>query len=314
MPRLSDIIKPQLRPLLKKGDIPNFLTRLDVNKSHQSAIWSGKTYSVDPRTHVFTTIQEHYGNRLIHSLHIPEGGVIVDVGCFIGEKLWQIDHHHKYLGIGVDIALPSLRAAKQIDIYGHRFIAADLERLPFKNSSVDVIMAFDVIEHLSHSGKGFSEITRVLKPGGLVLLHTPIKDNRWSMFWWKQQLFPKAALRDYQDVGHTSDRILSSQSIHSLLQKNQLIIKKEIHYNSFFIHFWDREFIRILGLVLVKFFRSGTSKKSITREVHLGHLGQVRVIYGKYVIPLLEIISLPDLLLSKLKIGNTYFVLARKAV
>ncbi len=312
MPQLNDIIKPSLKPALKKGVIPNFLTRLDRNKSHQSAIWSAKTYSTDPRTHVFTTIQEHFSNRLIHSLNIPKNGVVVDVGCFIGEKLWQIDKTEPYLGVGIDIAIPSLVAAKKIDIYGHKFIVADMENLPFRNNSVDLIMAFDVFEHLSHPKKGFSEVARVLKPGGQILLHTPIKDNKWSMFWWKQRLSPQAALRDYQDVGHTADRILSSKQILSSLRKNNLRPNREIYYNSFFVHFWDREFIRTAGQLLTRLSATPGPKINQARTLHKGNLGKMRRVYGRYLIPLLEALSFPDMLLSKLKVGNTYFVLATK--
>lgn len=311
--QLADIIKPHLRSRLKARDIPNFLpSKFDANTAHQANIWSTKTYKVNPRTHIFTTIQEHFGNRLIRSLKIPDGGVVVDIGCFIGEKLWQV-RAKNYLGIGVDIALPALEAAQKIDIFGHKFIAADMEDLPFKDKSIDLVTVFDVIEHLTHAEKGFLEVSRILKPGGQFLLHIPIKDNEWSMFWWKQQLFPQAARKDYDDVGHAPSRMLTTTQISKHLLKYKLKKEKEIYYNSFFVHFFDRELFKLLALLSVKLFRSGKAKTNMRRTTHTGSLGITRAFYGKFVVPILELISWPDIILSKLKIGNTYFVLARKA-
>jgi len=308
MSKLTDVIKPSLRYKLKTQVIPNFLPHLDVNKKYQAEIWDDKTYKVNPRDHIFTTIQEHFGNRLIQSLHLPPTAVVVDIGCFIGEKLWQLSKSQPYLGIGVDIAISSLQAAQKIDIYGHTFIAADMENLPFSNNSVDLVMVFDVIEHLTHAEKGFSEVTRVLKPGGQFLLHIPILDNTWSMFWWKQKLFPSLAQQDYANVGHATNRMLTSSQIKNQLNKNGLILNKEIYFNSFLVHFWDREFLPLIARLLV----GKRPRTQGIRATHMGQVGLMRNFYGKYIVPILEIMSRPDLLLSKLKIGNTYFVLATK--
>src|SRR3989344_4189822 len=109
MQSLKSIIKPPLHSQLSLA-IPNFLPRrFDLNTSHQAHVWGGKTYNIEPRTHIFTTIQEHFGNRLIKSITLPKDAVVVDIGCFIGEKLWQLRQDRPYLGIGVDIALPSLK-------------------------------------------------------------------------------------------------------------------------------------------------------------------------------------------------------------
>lgn len=312
MPSLKQIIQPALRSRLTQ-DLPDFLPRqFDANTSHQAGVWNAKTYRVDPRTHVFTTIQEHFGNRLIKSITLPKGAVVVDIGCFIGEKLWQLNHSHPYLGIGADIAVSSLRAAQKIDIHNHKFIAADIENLPFKNNSVDLVMVFDVIEHLTHADQGFAEVARVLKPGGRFLLHIPLKDNAWSMFWFKQKLFPKAADKDYADVGHSPERMLTRAQINNYLTNHHLIAEKTIPYNAFFVHFWDREFARITAWALARLFRHGLTQTAATRTVHTGNLGSIRAIYGRLVVPILELLSWPDWILTRFGVANTYFVLAKK--
>ncbi len=48
--------------------------------------------------------------------------------------------------------------------------------LPFRDRSFDVVMSFDVFEHISDSDAHLREVARVLKPGGSYVLQTP---NRW---------------------------------------------------------------------------------------------------------------------------------------
>ena len=58
-------------------------------------------------------------------------------------------------------------------------ICCDLNRgFPFEDSSIYCIRAFDIIEHLSDKNHTMSEIHRVLRPGGFVLISVPSTDGR----------------------------------------------------------------------------------------------------------------------------------------
>jgi len=46
-----------------------------------------------------------------------------------------------------------------------------------EDNSFDCVIAFDVLEHVSNDKKALEEIKRILKPGGLVILTVPMKDN-----------------------------------------------------------------------------------------------------------------------------------------
>jgi len=310
-PRLEEIIKTDFFTKLSTKSIPNFLRQVDKNTSQQAEIWDRKIYEITPKIYLPTTIQERFGARLIASLKIPKNGVVVDLGCFLGEKLWQLPKRRDYLAIGVDVVLSALKIAKKVGFPNHKFIVADAQDLPFKDNSVDVVLAFDVIEHLTSPKEGFAEIARILKPGGKLLLHIPIKDNKWSMFWWKQKIFPKAAEKDYLDVGHFSERMLTTGQIKKFLTKYGLKMEREIYYNSFFVHFWDREFLKILASFSAIIFKSEKANNQVKATCD-GTLSRIRTIYGRYLVPVLEILSWPDWLLSKLKIGNTYFCIAKK--
>ncbi len=53
------------------------------------------------------------------------------------------------------------------------FVQGDLEPLPFAARSVDVVVSFQVIEHLADPRRYLDELARVLVPGGLALISTP---------------------------------------------------------------------------------------------------------------------------------------------
>jgi len=54
-----------------------------------------------------------------------------------------------------------------------RVIAGNLASLPLPDSSVDVVVNFQVIEHLWDQPQFVAECRRVLRPGGLLLMSTP---------------------------------------------------------------------------------------------------------------------------------------------
>ena len=58
-------------------------------------------------------------------------------------------------------------------------VNASALQIPFANSSFDVIIIQDVIEHVNGSNSFLIEIKRVLKPNGMIYLSTP---NKYSLF------------------------------------------------------------------------------------------------------------------------------------
>jgi SAM-dependent methyltransferase len=60
------------------------------------------------------------------------------------------------------------------------FVQASAEALPFGDNSFDGVGLFDVLEHLKEPDICLTEVSRVVRPGGLVLITVPAYRWLWS--------------------------------------------------------------------------------------------------------------------------------------
>jgi SAM-dependent methyltransferase len=101
-------------------------------------------------------------------------GRLLDVGC--GQKpyrqLFAVDEY-----IGLELDTPENRARKQADHY------YDGIRLPFPDESFDSVLCNQVLEHVFTPEDFLSEIRRVLKPGGKLLLTVPFVWDEHEQPW-----------------------------------------------------------------------------------------------------------------------------------
>ena len=104
--------------------------------------------------------------------HVHAGETVLDLGCGAGEfgaALTEAGAHP----IGVDVAAEALRrAAARVPGLDLR-LWRDGEPLPLEDRSVDVVWAGEVIEHVADVAPWLSEVRRVLRPRGTLLLTTP---------------------------------------------------------------------------------------------------------------------------------------------
>ena len=87
--------------------------------------------------------------------------------------------------IGLDVDLDSLKAHGSIS---HR-VRGDVSQLPFPDESFDFVTSNMVFEHLGEPEIQLAEIHRVLRPGGILLFHTP---NRLGYHTILARLIPEA--------------------------------------------------------------------------------------------------------------------------
>ena len=98
------------------------------------------------------------------------GDCLLDAGC--GRHLeFSRELSDTVRVVGIDLE-------KRLDTHNHRSpfaVRGDLDRLPFPDCSFDTVISRSVVEHLEHPDHVFAEFSRVLKPGGKVIISTPNK-------------------------------------------------------------------------------------------------------------------------------------------
>jgi len=95
---------------------------------------------------------------------------ILDVGCGTGTTLRYLRRHGYESLCGVDISAYAVDRLKAEGIPAHR---ASILALPFPDASFDVVIAAQVLEHVVRRGRFISELRRVLRPGGRVMIFVP---------------------------------------------------------------------------------------------------------------------------------------------
>ena len=286
---------------------------MEKEKAKQEEIWSGWAAKVAGELlHTIPgSLQERRLFQLLDSLDLEQEDLVLDAGCFNSEKLWFLNKERGIQGIGVDISSLALERAKEKDPYGNRYYQADLEDLPFRNESFNSVLCCDILEHLGDVARGVSEISRALKKRGILFIHMPIRDNRFSFFWWRQRITPKIARRRYQEVGHDYSKMLTSQELINMLEENSLKVRKKFFYNSFLTHLWDFEIIPFVGNIVHRLMgKKATKSGRLSNEI--SSTPGLKKIYRTLILPVINLLVWTDTLLSKMGIGNTIFLVCQK--
>src|SRR5579872_812479 len=105
--------------------------------------------------------------------------LLLDIGCGWGR--WIISAGRAgYCPVGVDVKLDALQAARRVlathNLRGY-VVAADLQSLPFKDSTFDYAFSYSVIQH-THRRRALNclrDAHRVLKDNGTCLMEFPIR-------------------------------------------------------------------------------------------------------------------------------------------
>lgn len=101
----------------------------------------------------------------------PANPRILDIGTADGLLLDLVCAETKpSLAVGLDLSWGLLKANTR----KNPIVQADAEKLPFPDAYFDAAVATAIIEHVPHPATFMEEIKRVLKPGGVCVITTPV--------------------------------------------------------------------------------------------------------------------------------------------
>src|SRR5262249_52589987 len=79
----------------------------------------------------------------------------------------------------VDISAPAL---VKLHERGGEVALGKVSSLPFAAATFDLVCALDIIEHVEDDDSALAELVRVARPGGLLLISTPLHPVLWNAF------------------------------------------------------------------------------------------------------------------------------------
>jgi len=116
--------------------------------------------------------------RLIEDLKLPHSASILEIGCSGGPLLQRLRSTGYSDLTGIDVSAKGIAVAQQRGI--SNVSCMDGASLDFPDSSFDLVVASDVLEHIEDEAQALREWTRVLRPGGQLLIFVPAFQFLWG--------------------------------------------------------------------------------------------------------------------------------------
>ncbi|SHK11024.1 class I SAM-dependent DNA methyltransferase [Hymenobacter psychrotolerans] len=152
--------------------------------------------------------------KLIHSLQIPASASILEIGCSAGplQQILKADGYQRLTGIDISenaIALAKERGIPNVSVM-------DGAQLEFADASFDLLIASDVLEHIEDEERAVREWSRVLRPGGRMIVFVPAFQMLWTR---------------HDEVNHHFRRYTGAH-LRGVLQKAGLHLERSSYWNS----------------------------------------------------------------------------------
>lgn len=131
---------------------------------------------------VWPAVAKRRIRRVLRSLEIATGTDVLEVGVGTGLSLSDYPQHAQVTGIDLSEAMLA-EAEQMIDDRGWNHVSVmsmNAEQLDFPDDSFDLVTSFHTISVVSDPDRMMSEIVRVCRPGGRILIINHFRsENRW---------------------------------------------------------------------------------------------------------------------------------------
>ncbi len=118
---------------------------------------------------------EHFA-RYRWAGQLVDGRRVLDAGCGVGYGSAMLARAGAAEVIGLDLSARAVESAAQGAPANASFVAGDIHALPFDAGRFDVVVCFEVIEHVEGQDEVIVELARVLAPNGVLAISSPNRD------------------------------------------------------------------------------------------------------------------------------------------
>lgn len=210
---LANTVKDSKKNVYHHYDIGNDFYQLWLDES--------MTYSCAYFRTLEDTLAQAQNNKIRHilkKLYLQEGQTLLDIGCGWGDLILTAAELYKTKALGITLSTEQLTKVKErirdrgledlVDVQ-----IADYREL--KGMEFDRIVSVGMLEHVGKDNLKdyFSAVDRLLKDGGVSLLHTITRrEEKRSNSWLTKYIFPGGYLPSVQELVY----LLSNYGFHLL--------------------------------------------------------------------------------------------------
>ena len=101
---------------------------------------------------------------------------VLDLGSGTGAVLAELQA--RYQAVGMDFSPHALAFSRERGL--KLLVGGDAEACPFADASFDAVVTLDTLEHVRNDAKAVSEIYRILRPGGVLIMNVPAFRWLWG--------------------------------------------------------------------------------------------------------------------------------------
>lgn len=240
--------------------------------------------------------------KYLNLLGMKSGEKVLDVGCGTGTFLARVAKTYGVDCTGIDVSKESIAKAKQWLVPCLHFQVADAVKLPFEDESFDYVLSFDVLEHIEDQNKALSEMARVLKRGGWLLIYTINKNQRYTWHFWLAKLGVPVGKR----AAHNPSLFLDPDWVKEKLGKLGIRIERLEPFNSFFTLAADEMImVFVLSFKRLNLFDSSSRFKILLGRIFLNFAN----LFSHLLFTPLAVLEIPW---KKSGYSNSFFVLGKK--
>jgi len=236
LPTLARVAALQIEHRVR-GDHANVRAHYDIGEAlYASFLDSTLTYScgyaLDPADDL-EALQAQKLDRICDKLRLAPGDRLLDIGCGYGGLLIHAAARHGVTGVGISVSREHAAGARaRIAVAGlaHR-ITIEIADHRTLGGTFDKVVSVGMMEHLPRReyGRYFDGIARVLRPGGLGLVHVigcngPTNDHDPFI---QRYIFPGTAQPKLSEIAsHLEDRGLAILDVENMIRHYALTLTR----------------------------------------------------------------------------------------
>ena len=228
----------------KKNQEKEVTSHYDIGNDFYK-LWLDETmsYSCGYFIHEDDTLYQAQVNKvdyILKKLHLEEGMSLLDIGCGWGFLLIEAAKKYKVHGTGIALSHEQYaefqRRIKDQGLEDYLTVELmDYRDLPKKEYQFDRVVSVGMLEHVGRDNyQLFLDcVEKVLKPGGLFLLHfiSALKEHPGDP-WVKKYIFPGGTVPSLREILNH----MAEDNFHTLDIENL-----RLHYNKTLLH-WEKNF------------------------------------------------------------------------